>query len=141
MSVLNSKSEFNALNPPHIEVDSQHLTLDPIPQFQRTFFKAGLLANRLPDSQVKFEPNAVSIWITYYSKIFWTSISDRNKNLEKFAYWAKKGKFSKFSNPLKITNHMPKIVCDPLHWWFLTFIFVFFFEAQIKFLKMNNKCI
>ena len=61
LALLNSKSEYNALNPPHIEVDSQHLTIDPInPQFQRTFLKAGLLINRLPDSQVKFEPNAVS---------------------------------------------------------------------------------
>ena len=64
LALLNSKSEYNALNPPHIEVDSQHLTIDPInPQFQRTFLKAGLLINRLPDSQVKFEPNAVSTFI------------------------------------------------------------------------------
>ena len=64
MAYLDSKSEFNGRNSePHIEVESQHLTLDPIPQFQRTFFKGGLLTNRLPDSQVKFEPNAVSIHI------------------------------------------------------------------------------
>ena len=67
LALLNSKSEYNALNPPHIEVDSQHLTIDPInPQFQRTFLKAGLLINRLPDSQVKFEPNAVSTFFVRF---------------------------------------------------------------------------
>ena len=66
LAYLDSKSEFNGRNSePHIEVESQHLTLDPIPQFQRTFFKGGLLTNRLPDSQVKFEPNAVSIFSKY----------------------------------------------------------------------------
>ena len=72
MAYLDSKSEFNGRNSePHIEVESQHLTLDPIPQFQRTFFKGGLLTNRLPDSQVKFEPNAVSIFSKYIPKYFY----------------------------------------------------------------------
>ena len=42
------------------------LELGPIAQDQRTFFKAGILYKRPPDSDVIFEPNAVNISVTLY---------------------------------------------------------------------------
>ena len=46
------------------------LELGPIAQDQRTFFKAGILYKRPPDSDVIFEPNAVNISIKLYFVLY-----------------------------------------------------------------------
>ena len=47
---------------------TQHHQLGPVQQDQRTFFKAGILNNRPPDSDVIFEPQAVSIYLQFAEK-------------------------------------------------------------------------
>ena len=59
------------------------LELGPIAQDQRTFFKAGILYKRPPDSDVIFEPNAVNISVTLYFVLhFELSITDTLSNFK-----------------------------------------------------------
>ena len=48
-------------------VKTKHHELGPIAQDQRTFFKAGILYKRPPDSDVIFEPNAVSTSVAVHT--------------------------------------------------------------------------